>query len=415
MLKLLNIMNLYKNLSILKNENNLIFILVLFSVVIRIPVVILLGDTHLDNEWGTLLYNLINHKTLSQQQFGDFLLPNLWLPPLYAYFIYILSFSGLENESLILLILFFQVFLSSISVVIFYKINKFFLSQNLSFISSVIFSIFPIYLYASSQISSASLAIFLIVFFFYFSLKVGNENKFSNILIFSIVAGLLILTRREFIAIVIITGAYFFIFFKKPIKDILLIFLITILTISPYLIRNYITFDKVIIHSGFGYNLWQGNNPNSTVEGSEIINQDFQNLIDEIPKDKFYRIKEDKVFINEALKNIKNEPVRYLILYFKKIFSYIFFDLNSTQPNYYNVFHILPMFFVAIISTFGVFVSNKKSYHLNYLILIYLFYIAVIPIFAIQPRYKLYIIPLQIIFSFIFVNFIKEKFFSKKK
>ena len=30
--------------------------------------------------------------------------------------------------------------------------------------------------------------------------------------------------------------------------------------------------------------------------------------------------------------------------------------------------------------------SDKKSYRLNYLILIYLFYIAVIPIFAIQPR-----------------------------
>ena len=87
-------------------------------------------------------------------------------------------------------------------------------------------------------------------------------------------------------------------------------------------IVSFLKQNKVIIHSGFGYNLWQGNNPNSTVEGSEIINQDFQNLIAEIPKDKFYRIKEDKVFINEALKNIKNEPVRYLILYFK------FFEAN---------------------------------------------------------------------------------------
>ena len=56
-------MNLYKNLSILKNDSSLIVILVLFSAVIRIPIVIILGDTHLDNEWGTLLYNLINHKT----------------------------------------------------------------------------------------------------------------------------------------------------------------------------------------------------------------------------------------------------------------------------------------------------------------------------------------------------------------
>ena len=407
-------MNLYKNISILQNENNLIIILFLFSALIRVPVVIILGDTHLDNEWGTLLYNLINHNTLSQQQFGDFLLPNLWLPPLYAYFIYILSFSGLENQNLIILILFFQVFLSSISVVFFYKINRFFLSQTLSFYSSLIFSIFPLYLYASGQISSASLAIFLIVFFYYFFLKITEKSNFSYILLFSVTAGLLILTRREFIAIVIISSIYLSVFFKKSIKDILLILIISALTISPYLIRNYITFDKIIIHSGFGYNLWQGNNLNSKVEGSEIIYENLQNLIDEIPKDKFYRINEDKIFNKEAIKNIKENPTRYLILYIKKFFSYIFFDLNSTLPNYYSPFHILPIFLAAITSTFGFFLSKKKSHYFNYLILIYIFYIAVIPIFAIQPRYKLYIIPFQIVFSFIFINFLKEKYFLKK-
>ena len=275
-------------------------------------------------------------------------------------------------------------------------------------------SIFPIYLYASSQISSASLAIFLIVFFYYFFLKITKEDKFLYILLFSITSGLLILTRREFIAIVVLTSIYLFLFFKKPAKDILLILLISTITISPYLVRNYITFDKIIIYSGFGYNLWKGNNPHSKVEGSEFIHKDFQNSIDKISKDKFYRINEDKIYIKEATKNIKEDPISYLILYLKKIFSYIFFDLNSTQPNYYNPSHYLPILLIAITSSIGIFLSNKKSYHLNYLILIYAFYITVIPIFAVLPRYKLYIIPLQIIFSFIFINFIKEKYFSKK-
>jgi len=406
-------MNLFKNIEIQKNENNLILLLFLFSASIRVPIVILLGDTHLENEWGTLLYNLINYKTLSQQAFGEFLLPNLWLPPLYAYFIYIISFTGLENQNLVLLILFIQVFLSAVTVVFFYKVNRFFLTETLSFYSAIVFSIFPIYLYASSQISSASLAISLIVFFYFFFFKLEKKSNFFNILLFSIIAGLLILTRREFIVVAIITTIYLFLFFKKPVKDIVLILLVITLTVSPYVIRNYITFDKIIIHSGFGYNLWQGNNSNSTIEGSEIINQDFQNVIDQIPKDKFYRINEDKIFIKEATKNIKENPTRYLILYLKKFFSYIFFDLNSTLPNYYNPFHILPIILVAITSTLGIFLSSKKSYILNYLILIYIFYITVIPIFAIQPRYKLYIIPIQIILSFIFAKLIKEKYFSK--
>ena len=56
-------MNLYKNIVELRNENYLISILVLFSALIRVPVTLILGDTSLENEWGILLYNLINHQT----------------------------------------------------------------------------------------------------------------------------------------------------------------------------------------------------------------------------------------------------------------------------------------------------------------------------------------------------------------
>ena len=72
------------------------------------------------------LKNLVNHNTLSQQSFGEFLLPNLGLPPLYAYYLYLLSFLNFENQNFVLLVLFSQAILASISVVIFYKLNKFF-------------------------------------------------------------------------------------------------------------------------------------------------------------------------------------------------------------------------------------------------------------------------------------------------
>ena len=107
---------------------------------------------------------------------------------------------------------------------------------------------------------------------------------------------------------------YLFLFFKKPAKDILLILLISTLTVSPYLIRNYIAFDKIIIHSGFGYNLWKGNNPSSRVEGfaqseaNSLLPATFNNIdefnnmklkFENIPKDKFYRINQDKIFVKE--------------------------------------------------------------------------------------------------------------------
>ena len=143
--------------------------LTLFSVIVRIPVILIYGDTSLEHEWGLLVNNLIEHGQLVYEIFDNgYLLPNLWMPPLYAYYLYCFSFLGLEDQNYILLILLSQMLLASISVAIFYKINKLFFSQKVSFYSSLLFSIFPMHVYASSQISSISLQIFLIILFFTF-------------------------------------------------------------------------------------------------------------------------------------------------------------------------------------------------------------------------------------------------------
>ena len=400
---------LLNNYLKLKQGTSLPILLIIFSFLVRIPIIIIFGDTTIDNEWETLLYNLVNHKTLSLQNFGEFLLPNLWLPPLYAYYLFLLSFLNLEYQNYVLLVLYSQALLASISVLIFYRLNKFFFPQNICIFSSLLFSLFPLYLYTASQISSISLTIFLAIYFYYFFFKIKKDKKYIDIILYSLLAGLLILVRREFIAIIILSSFYLFLFCKIPFKKIFLILLITTLTVSPYLIRNYIIFEKVIIHAGFGYNLWQGNNPNSKVEGSEIVNDDLKNLINKIPKDKFYRINEDKIFIQESIRNIKNDTKKYFLLYTKKALSYFFIDIDSSQQYYYNPFHYIPNLLLAITSLIGIFLSDKRSSSFNYLILIFSFYLLVFPIFAIQPRYKMYIIPFQIIFSNIFMNYIINK------
>ena len=140
-------MFLYNYLKFKNNKETLIIILLFFfSLFARIPVILILGDVTLDNEWGILLYNLINHNTLSLQQFDEFLLPNLWLPPLYAYYLYLLSFLNFENQDFVLLVLLSQVILASISVVIFYKLNKFFFLRKLAHIARYYF-LFFLYIY----------------------------------------------------------------------------------------------------------------------------------------------------------------------------------------------------------------------------------------------------------------------------
>ncbi len=391
--------------------------LILFSAFIRIPVILIYGDSNLEHEWELLVNNLIEHGQLVYEIFDNgMLLPNLWMPPLYAYYLYCFSFFGLEDQNYIRFILLSQVLLASISVAVFYKINKLFFSQKISFYNSVLFSIFPIYVYASSQISSISLQVFLIILFFYFFFQIIDKKNFSSIILFSFISGLLILLRGEFRIIFVVSIFYLFLFFKIPIKKIFLIFLITLVTTSPYLIRNFIIFGKITVVETSGYNLWKGNHPhalqNSRVEGSEMVSENLKKLNDSIPRDKFYRINRDKLFFDQAVKNIIKKPLEYLIFSLKKAISFQFIILDSMDPRYWNPLHYLPLLLLGVTSLIGLILSDKKSYKFNYLILIFFIIIIIFSMVSILPRYKLIILPFQIIFTGVLIEYVKEKFFA---
>ena len=154
------------NYQFLKKKETFVLIsLILISVLMRIPVILLFGDIRLEHEWALLIYNLITHGKLVFENLDGFLLPNLYLPPLYAYYLYFFSFFNLEDKSYIILILSSQILLASISVAVFFKINKLFFSQKVSFYSSLIFSLFPLHMYACGQISSISLQMFLMILY----------------------------------------------------------------------------------------------------------------------------------------------------------------------------------------------------------------------------------------------------------
>ena len=408
------------NYQYLKNKETVkLILLILFSLLIRIPVILIFGDSNLDNEWGVLVNNLIINQTLAfdylDPELDKFLLPNVWMPPLYAYYLYFFSFFNLEQQQYIQLILSSQIFLSLLSVVIFYKINKLFFSQQISFFGSLLFSLFPLYLYACGQISSATLQVFLTLLFLYFIFQFLKKRNFISIFLLSFIGGLLILLRGEFVLILLISFLYLFFYFKITIKNISLMILIILITISPYLIRNIVVIDTITITKSLGYNLWKGNNPSSLVEGGVIIDENLKKEVNNIPKDKFYGINFNKVFLDRATDNIINDPIRYLTLFTKKIMSFLFIDINSSRQDYYKPLHYLPVLVLAITSLIGIILSDKKSNKLNYLILIYFVNIIIFSFFFILPRYKLFIFPFQIIFTNVLIEYISKRYLRRNE
>ena len=125
----------FNNYQHLKNNETFVLIfLILISIIVRIPIVLIFGDTGgelsgfkgsgLEDEWTTLVRNLIEHQTLAYWSFDGLLLPSLFMPPLYAYYLYFFSIFNLEDQNYIQLIFFSQILISALSVIVFYKINK---------------------------------------------------------------------------------------------------------------------------------------------------------------------------------------------------------------------------------------------------------------------------------------------------
>ena len=137
--------------------------LIILTFVIRVVAAYYFGDAGLEQEWLVLFKNLYNHGVLSLRSFDGNLIPSVFMPPLYVFFILFLKIISPENVELVTAVLIAQIILSTITIFIFYKLNNFFFSRNWSIFSSFLLSIFPLNIYSVTQISSASLQIFLII------------------------------------------------------------------------------------------------------------------------------------------------------------------------------------------------------------------------------------------------------------
>ena len=366
-------------------------------------------DLSLENEWSNLFHNLnisgvlgfnvLINEFLALQKFaeaGDVVIPSVWMPPLYSYFLYAVNIISGNFFPLVTSVIIIQILLNLISIYVFYLLIRRFLSRKNSLLFALVYALFPVLIFSSVQISSISIQIFLIINFFYFITGLIFENKKNSLLFFSVISGLLILIRGEFIFFYILTLIYFFIFKERKLKKMIASLLITFIIISPYLLRNYKNLDILVLTKSFGYNLLKGNNKNFKVEGDvSVINEIRENVNIKITND--YEIKLDDIYKNEAIKYISNNPVLSIKNYFIKVFSFLFIDFNSSYKNYYHPAHTIPKLILSFLSLLGAILGLKYKGFYQYMSFYYFSNIFLFSVFFILPRYSVILAPVQLI------------------
>ena len=355
-----------------------------------------LGIHIVDGDVVRLAYAGINQRVLQ----------SVFMPPLYAYFLYIIKILIGDLYNFVNTVIFIQITLSLFSILLFFKILKSFFSLKLSLLFSFIYSIIPVNIYAPTQISSITIQIFLILGYLIFFIRCLNNKNSYDLVKFSLFGGLLILIRGEFFIFHILTFFYLILIRKVFLKEILIFVFFSSVIVSPYLIRNYLTFNEIVLTKSLGYNLLKGNNPESTTEGNAIsVEKIFKEKNKLIKIENRYEINLDNFYKNLAFEYIKENPGDFLKKYFLKLFSFLFIDLNSTYPNYYNFAHIIPKIFLSIFSLISAISFLRKKSFFNYLSLFYLGSAMFFSIFFILPRYNVMLIPLQLLLIANFFNF----------
>ncbi len=402
--------------------NSKIILILLVSIITRIISVQFYGDDVVDNEWGILLENLEQNKILSVRSVDGVPVPNIFMPPLYPLLLYAVKLFFNDPVIFLNVIKIIQLVLSILSIIIFFRILLVLFEEKIAVVGTLIYALFPLNIYSVSQISSVTLQMLLINIFLYSLIFLFNKINFKHVIYFSISSALLILLRGEFFIFVLFSLFYLFIKKKKDIIKILGISFLILLVISPYLYRNYKTFGVITITKSSGYNLLKGNHPHTKVEGTGMFKKvdkvipDVKNQIDTLKSKgpiKKHDLIMDQILLNQAIIYIKNDPIKYLNLYIKKFFSFLFIDINSTYPNYYSFLHIFPKIILSIGSLIGVFAITRFKINIpNYFSLFYIFNIGLFSLFFILARYSLFLLSIQIILSIYGFTEIKKKFIS---
>ena len=146
----------------MKNLNLKLYIILIIGLISRIISIFFFGDVEIDKEWGIMLYNLEYNNILSVRDVDGIPVPNIFMPPLYPLFLYSVKIFISDPELFLNSILVIQLVLSLFSIILAYFIFLKIFSNKLSLLGALIYSVFPLNVYAVSQISSITLQLLLI-------------------------------------------------------------------------------------------------------------------------------------------------------------------------------------------------------------------------------------------------------------
>lgn len=210
----------------------------------------------------------------------------------------------------------------------------------------------------------------------------GNIKKNKESIYLGIIFGISFYVRAEFLALMIMIC--FLLSIKKQFRNGILVFFISLIILSPWTIRNYITFGKIIpVTTSFGINFLNGH-------GAPKLDTAFYEFSKVTVKDSSYEFKTSEFAYHRAMYYIINYPLDELEGAPDKIFRLWIVDSNRDRSG--DLLYLITWLSTLLFFFIGYYRSlllKAEKNKLTFMNIYLMFSTVLVLVFFNVPRYQI--------------------------
>ena len=331
----------------------------------------------------------------------------------------IYKLSGVSNSPVI----YFQIGLSLFSCVIVFLIARRISDSGAAFIAALLCAVHPgLIIYSIKKIHAINLDIFLFLSAILLTMKLKEKPTLRKAIFLGGVLGVAFLSRPllvVFLVAILWLFAYLKQSFLKKARLAVTITLVMMIPVSFWLIRNFLVHNgKLVLTTTDTVVFWIGNNSNATgtvynTDGTSIFSGDKELFDKVVSLDDELEIRD--LYAKEAVKFIKNDPAKFIALYFKKLVYFWWFTPASgiLYPSSYLLLYRVFYLFILSLAAVGLgylFTEKKRDMANVYLLLFSTLSISLFQaLYYVDGRHRWGIEPILMIFSSIGVTFLVKR------
>ncbi|HPC29531.1 MAG TPA: glycosyltransferase family 39 protein [bacterium] len=300
---------------------------------------------------------------------------------------------------------------SSITCLLLFSLSKCFMSERNSIIVALLYAVYPASIFWTGYLAPETLTVFLLTLGIYFAVISFYKRVIFSV-ITGVVFGIAVLCRSTIIVLIpLVPIAYCILSGKKALKKCLG-FLLGLIVLVPWGIRNWMIHHSfVLVSTEGGVVFYIANNEYSLSQESGFYHAEnigeFRNLSEVETDKKFYRM---------AFDFIKKHPLTYLKLVwdrFIRLWRFYPHTISGPGKNYNIIHQLISLLSEAPLIIFGfcgMLISLKRWRYFFIFYSIVIVYSGALILIRTTIRYRLPLMPIFLIF---FVYFITE--LSKRK